>query len=242
MARHKATKAATAEKPGVSLFSRSALREKRREAITLAAATAFNRSGFHNTSMDEIAAALQTSKPTLYQFFKNKQKLLFACHQHAMDYGEAGLALAHEKGGSGRERLALFARTYMHGIMTDFGASAFLTDVGSLLPDDRIKVTDRRARISASTRALIEQGQKDGSLAAPDAKLASLFLLGVLNSILIWYRPDGGRTRDEIIEGFIGMLETGLAGSLVPGTMQRPPSTGSIRDASGTENESDLAL
>ena len=112
--------------------------------------------------MDEIAAALQTSKPTLYQLFKNKQKLLFACHQRAMDYGEAGLALASKNAGSGREKLALFARTYMHGIMTDYGASAFLTDVGSLLPEDRIKVIDRRARISASTKALIEQGQKDG--------------------------------------------------------------------------------
>jgi AcrR family transcriptional regulator len=207
------------------LFSRSALREKRREAIILAAATAFNRTGFHNTSMDELAAALQTSKPTLYQFFKNKQKLLFACHQHAMDYGEAGLALAEKSKQSGREKLSIFARTYMHGIMTDFGACAVLTDVGSLLPDDRAKVIDRRARISARTRMLIEEGQRDGSLTVADVKLASLFFLGVLNSILIWYRPDGDRTREEIVEGFIGMLDIGLAGSRVEGAMRRSAKT-----------------
>ena len=211
--------------PGAGLFSRSALREKRREAIILAAATAFNRTGFHNTSMDELAAALQTSKPTLYQFFKNKQKLLFACHQHAMDYGEAGLALAEKSKESGREKLSIFARTYMHGIMTDFGACAVLTDVGSLLPDDRTKVIDRRARISARTRILIEEGQRDGSLTVADVKLASLFFLGVLNSILIWYRPDGDRSREEIVEGFIGMLDIGLAGSLVEGAMRRSAKT-----------------
>jgi AcrR family transcriptional regulator len=234
MPRRKGLKARemTTAKPGVALFSRSALQEKRREAIILAAATAFNRTGFHNTSMDEIAAALQTSKPTLYQFFKTKQKLLFACHQHAMDYGEVGLALAEKSKGSGREKLALFARAYMDGIMTDFGASAFLTDVGSLMPEDRVKVVDRRARISAATRALIERGQTDGSVATADAKLASLFLLGVLNSILIWYRPGGDRSREEIVEGFIGMLETGLAGSLVKGAKQRSTQAGSSRPVS----------
>jgi hypothetical protein len=55
------------------LFDRSTLRERRRQAIIRAAATAFNREGFHNTSMDELAAALNTSKPTLYQFFENSR-------------------------------------------------------------------------------------------------------------------------------------------------------------------------
>jgi AcrR family transcriptional regulator len=192
------------------LFDRSTLREKRREAIIRAAATAFNREGFHNTSMDDLAAALNTSKPTLYQFFENKQKLLYACHQHAMDHGEAGLALGRREGKTGREKLAIYCRHYMHGVMHDFGSCAVLTDIDALQKDDRAAAIERRARISAATRELIEEASRDGSFAAVDSKLASLFVLSVVNWILIWYRPDGARTRDEIVETFISMIENGL--------------------------------
>ena len=192
------------------LFDRSTLRESRRQAIIRAAATAFNREGFHNTSMDDLAAALNTSKPTLYQFFENKQKLLYACHQHAMDHGEEALALAHRDGRTGREKLAIFCRRYMNGVMDDFGSCAVLTDVDALLGDDRVAAIDRRTRISAATRRLIDEGVKDRSFALVDSKLASLFVLSVVNWILIWYRPDGDRTRDEIVEAFIAMIESGL--------------------------------
>jgi AcrR family transcriptional regulator len=192
------------------LFDRSALRERRRQAIIRAAATAFNREGFHNTSMDDLATALNTSKPTLYQFFENKQKLLYACHQHAMDHGEAALALAHHDGKSGREKLSIFCRRYMHGVMDDFGSCAVLTDVDALLGADRRAAIERRARISAATRELIEEALRDGSFASVDSKLATLFVLSVVNWILVWYRPDGDRTRDEIVESFISMIENGL--------------------------------
>jgi AcrR family transcriptional regulator len=192
------------------LFDRSTLRERRRQAIIRAAATAFNREGFHNTSMDDLAAALNTSKPTLYQFFENKQKLLYACHQHAMDHGEAALALAHKDGKNGREKLAIFCRRYMHGVMDDFGSCAVLTDVDALLGSDRSAAIARRTRISAATRDIIKEGLRDRSFAPVDSKLASLFVLSVVNWILIWYRPDGDRSRDEIVETFIAMLENGL--------------------------------
>jgi AcrR family transcriptional regulator len=192
------------------LFDRSTLRERRRQAIIRAAARAFNREGFHNTSMDDLAAALNTSKPTLYQFFENKQKLLYACHQHAMDHGEAALALAHKDGRNGRDKLAIFCRRYMHGVMDDFGSCAVLTDVDALLGKDRTAAIDRRARISAATRTLIEEAIADGSFKPVDSKLGTLFVLSVVNWILVWYRPDGDKTRDEIVETFIEMIENGL--------------------------------
>jgi AcrR family transcriptional regulator len=126
------------------------------------------------------------------------------------DHGEAALALAHNDGKNGREKLAIFCRRYMHGVMDDFGSCAVLTDVDALLGRDRAAAIARRTRISAATRQLIEEGLRDRSFAPVDSKLASLFVLSVVNWILIWYRPDGDRTRDEIVETFIAMLENGL--------------------------------
>ena len=54
-------------------------RELKREAVIHAAARAFNEHGYHNTSLDDIAAALEVTKPTIYYYVENKEQLLFEC-------------------------------------------------------------------------------------------------------------------------------------------------------------------
>src|SRR6185312_4198944 len=51
----------------------------KREAVIRAAARAFNQKGYHNTSLDDIAAALEVTKPTVYYYVSNKEQLLFEC-------------------------------------------------------------------------------------------------------------------------------------------------------------------
>lgn len=73
--------ATRAPAPGRAAFDRDEQRRRKREAVLRVAASAFNRRGFANTSMDDVASVLGVSKPTLYQYFKSKQELLYACHQ-----------------------------------------------------------------------------------------------------------------------------------------------------------------
>ena len=54
-------------------------RSVKREAVIRAAARAFNARGYHNTSLDDIAAALEVTKPTIYYYVANKEQLLFEC-------------------------------------------------------------------------------------------------------------------------------------------------------------------
>ena len=58
-------------------FDRDHQRNLKREAVLRAAASAFNRRGYANTSLDDIAAMLGVSKPTLYQYFGSKQEILY---------------------------------------------------------------------------------------------------------------------------------------------------------------------
>ncbi len=161
--------------------------------------------------MDDVAAALGVSKPTLYQYFRSKQEVLYRCHQLAMDHGEAGLALAQAHGGSGFERLATYLDRYMRGIFGDFGTCPVLTDVDSLAPGQRDEVVARRARISAATADLIREGVADGSIVECDPKLATLFALGAVNWIPLWYRETGPNTPDEITRAFLTLLGSGFA-------------------------------
>lgn len=191
-------------------FDKEEQRRRKRQAVVRVAATAFNRKGFANTSMDDVAAVLKISKPALYQYFESKQDLLYHCHQMVMDHGEAGIALAKLSGGSAFERLRICLSRYMQGIFGDFGSCAVLTDVDSLEPKRRAEVIDRRARISAAIVKMIAEGVEDGSIVNCDPKLASLFVLGVINWIPLWYRSTGPNKPEEIIEAFLKLTGSGL--------------------------------
>src|SRR6202047_2544195 len=54
-------------------------RELKRDAVIRAAAREFNRRGYHNTSLDDIAARLEVTKPTVYYYVTSKEQLLFQC-------------------------------------------------------------------------------------------------------------------------------------------------------------------
>lgn len=193
-----------------SPFDRAHLRARKREAVLTAAASAFNRRGFSNTSMDEVAEALNVTKPTLYRYFRNKQQILFECHMHAMNHGEEALGLAHATGGTGLEKFLIFARRYMQGIFGDFGTCPVLMDVDSLGPNEKAQVIERRAEISRATAEIIEEGIADGSIATCDAHLATLYTLGALNWMPLWYREDGRKTAPEIAEEFVVLFRRTL--------------------------------
>src|SRR5216117_1057002 len=53
--------------------------------ILKSAAKAFRRLGYHGATVENIAAALRMKKGNLYYYFKNKEEILFACHQYSHD-------------------------------------------------------------------------------------------------------------------------------------------------------------
>src|SRR5712664_2456039 len=69
-----------------------------RVEILKSAAAAFRRLGYHGATVEQIAAALHMKKGNLYYYFRNKEEILFACHQYSL---ERLLALLNEVEHSG---------------------------------------------------------------------------------------------------------------------------------------------
>src|SRR5690348_12068471 len=65
--------------------------------ILKSAAAAFRKLGYHGATVEQIATALHMKKGNLYYYFRNKEEILFACHQYSLD---RLLALLHEVEGS----------------------------------------------------------------------------------------------------------------------------------------------
>jgi AcrR family transcriptional regulator len=195
---------------GAAIFDKKQQRVRKRTAVLKTAATAFNRRGFANTSMDDVAAALGVSKPALYQYFKSKQEILYECHLLAIKHGEAGVEEARALKGTGFEKVLTYLRRYMLGFFDELGGFAVLLDVYSLSDEHRDEVLGRRKAITNAVEKLVKSGIKDGSIVECDAKLAALFAFGVINWISVWYRPHGSRTPDEIISSFTALFRKGM--------------------------------
>ena len=70
--------AAAARRSGPEGQSTEEKHSAKARTILLAAARIFNERGYHETSMSDVAKALGVSKPYLYYYLKNKERILAA--------------------------------------------------------------------------------------------------------------------------------------------------------------------
>src|SRR5262244_3956972 len=73
--------------------------------ILKSAAASFRRLGYHGATVEEIAAALRMKKGNLYYYFRNKEDILFACHQYSLDRLHEILDEVERSGGPPEEQL-----------------------------------------------------------------------------------------------------------------------------------------
>ena len=93
-----------------------AAREKRRrlenrETILHAAESVLLRKGVSAMSMDDVAAAAQFSKATLYRYFRTKAELVFEILTHFLEDLDDRLAAAMARPAGARERLRAWIET-----------------------------------------------------------------------------------------------------------------------------------
>lgn len=191
-------------------FDKEDLRTRKRQAVVRAAAVAFNERGFSTTSMDDVAAALGITKPTLYQYFKSKQEILYECHLLAAHHGHAGVADANAHNGPGLEKLLVYVRRFMMGFFDDLGSCAVLLDINSLTDKNRREIIRHRGAVSDGVTAIVAAGIEDGSIKPCDPKLAALFIFGVVNWMSVWYRSSGPKAPEEIADEFLRLFRSGF--------------------------------
>ncbi len=148
--------------------SRQRTRDVKREAVIRAAARAFSERGYHNTSIDEIAAALNVTKPTIYYYVANKEQLLLECILTGLERVLAPFRRPRPPAMSAREQLNEIIRHYAQAIASEYGGCMVRAeDWGSPRPRSRASRNSsprstmpsgsfsRRARATARSRRMI---------------------------------------------------------------------------------------
>jgi TetR/AcrR family transcriptional regulator len=196
-------------------LSRDALHEAKREALLREAAAAFNRQGFHATSLDDIARNLGVTKAALYHYFPNKNALLQACFDKAMAVAFNSLESARRIGATGRDKLRLTLSGYLEQLIDELNCCVVLIEENALAPKERAKLVQDRDRFEHALRDLVREGIDDGSIVPCDPKLAIFAILGALNWVPKWFRESGPWSARQLTEAFTELFDRALSSAPV---------------------------
>ena len=185
-------------------------RLEKREALLSAAVRSFNERGFHATSLDEVAASLNVTKPTFYYYFASKDEILFECVRRGLESIRQITDSIESTGDSGMVRLKALMRGYAVVMTNDFGMCVTRTADHELSSESRAKFRALKREIDQTIRQVVEDGMADGSIASGDSRLMTFTLSGALNWMARWYEPTGLLTAEQIADATVEILIKGL--------------------------------
>lgn len=196
--------------PWAKAPEREQQRQAKRDAVLQAAAQLFNERGFHATSLDDIAARLNVSKPTLYYYVKNKDQILIECVREGLQMTIDGIEASRAAGGTAIDQLMACMRVYARIVTLDFGMCLIRVGDEELPPDSRKELRRLKSEIDKAFRRLVAAGVQEGSIAPCDPKMTAFVISGALSWIGRWYQPDGEFTPEQIAEQCIATLCHGV--------------------------------
>lgn len=157
-----------------------------RTRILEAAARVFAEKGYHETRMDDIVSAADSSKGSLYFHFPNKEEIFFGLIETFIGLLESRLEETLSSEQHGLEQMDLALTTSLR-LFTQYRAMAKIVliqavGLGAAFEQRRRAINDRFVAI---IQKRIEKGIRDGSLPSQNPELSARAWVGALNEIVI---------------------------------------------------------
>jgi len=173
----------------------------------------FAERGYAAVTMDEIAAAIGVTKPLLYNYFGNKERLYIACMERAGDSLLATIAGAVGKTENPGDALGAGVRAFFGFLDTDRAAWAVLFD--ETLPHggevfDR--VAEYRGRIAelVSGSLLAQLPDHRRGAAKTEIEALSTALLGAAEALARWWLRTEAIGAEDAAELLVSTVEPGI--------------------------------
>jgi len=212
--------------------SRSRLPRAEREQQVLDIAHArFAAAGYAAVTMDDVAAAAGVTKPLLYAYFGNKERLYLACMRRAGDAMLATVGAAIAAADTPTDALRRGLRAFFDFVEADRDAWRVLFDetqpAGGELARGVADYRERLLALVAETQlALIPPASRDR--AATDVEALANALLGASEALARWWlRTPGAMPAADAAQLLIATVEPGLQARTQP-SRRDPASTANL--------------
>ena len=198
-----------------------------RQEILRTAARLFQQRGYDATSMNDVAAALKLSKGGLYHHFQSKDEILFEIMTHAMEITQERVINPVRGISDPEERLRALIRLHIEVVLSprDREITVMLHENHPLPPALRKRINARKKDYVHFLENLMSevqanaQKQKLSRMPAPASVLtktkvspraAAFALLGMINWIYQWYKPEGDLQAQNLIPQFTELIFGGI--------------------------------
>ena len=183
-----------------------------RQDILHTAARLFQQRGYDATSMNDVAAALKLSKGGLYHHFQSKDEILFNLMDHAMDITQQRVIDPVRGIADPEQRLRMLIRLHIEVVLSerDREITVMLHENHPLPPSLRRRINSRKKDYVHFMENLIAEVQgvrKSKGIVSPRA--AVFALLGMINWIYQWYKPEGTLQGEQLARQYTAIFFAG---------------------------------
>jgi AcrR family transcriptional regulator len=190
--------------------STNARREKIRLQIVRGAASAFRKSGYHATNMNQIADAVNMTKSNLYNYFTAKEDILFFCHQYGMIRLVKLLDRINATSHAPEVKLRRLITGFVHLMNDELDGQIMSVDLKELTGTRLRRVVAMRDKVDKGMRRIIANGIRSASFRQVDTKLVSFTIFGAMNWIPRWFNPHGSAESVEISNVVVDCIFNGI--------------------------------
>ena len=179
----------------------------KRERIVAAAVDLFYRQGYAKTTLDQIADAIQMTKPFIYQYFGSKNEVLAEICGRAIKLSHEALNRALKQRGTPTARLEAIARDFMLTVLTlQANAVIYSREEKELEQADRDAINVLRREFDHRLVALLKEGVATGEFQVEDVHLTALAIGGIVGWSQVWFRPKGRLTCEQASDGIASLV------------------------------------
>lgn len=200
---------------------------QRRQAILQRAAELFDRQGYANTSLDDVAQAVGIKREALYYYYRNRAEILLAIIKPQSVALIEGLKQVMAMDVPATRKLELAIRNHLqqfdrYCLETTVSLRDGLFEASGEVRSEMSRVWKEYERMWTD---LVQQGLATGEFVAlGKPKMIAFGILGMCNWLARWYNPRKSVSIDELIDTYFKLVGSGLIA-----TGARPRAAGAQR-------------
>ncbi|MFZ0135666.1 MAG: TetR/AcrR family transcriptional regulator [Candidatus Sulfotelmatobacter sp.] len=194
-----------------------------RQEILRTAARLFQQRGYDATSMSDVAAALKLSKGGLYHHFQSKDEILYEIMNHAMEITEERVLNPVRGIADPEERLRALIRLHIEVVLSprDREITVMLHENHPLPPALRKRINIRKkgyihfleslmTEVQDKAQEKVQNRAQYHARGKVSPRAAAFALLGMINWIYQWYKPEGELQAQNLIPQFTDLIFGGI--------------------------------
>lgn len=176
---------------------------KKKEEILRAAAAIINRDGYAGATMEDIAAELLMTKGALYYYFKNKSELLYECHNLVLGAAIEEHKKLIRKETDIEETLVKMIALHLDYAIEEKEVFNLISKPDQTFSEEQLEsALQLRKTYSGLFDQVIKRGNESGAFSIEEPMIARMIVLGSMNWVQQWYRPEGRMSKEELQQIF----------------------------------------